>query len=303
MIKKFAFKYLPLSPFNDQSFGRAILTHGGAGSNPDFSDGPFTAAQAGMVLMNEGQSALDAVVQAVCILEDDPRFNAGTGSQRRADNRTVQMDASCMGSDGRFGAVACVEGVRNPIKIAQSVLMHSDHILMMGEGARQFARLQNIPTHPLLSSVENHNPTNSDRDASGLSDRAPSCDTVGAIAYDGNMFAAALSTGGLANAAIGRVGDVPLPGCGLFSGPIGAVACTGDGEFIALKMLAREVYGWLEQRMSPIDAAKKALKVFDNSVDIGLIILSNSQFAAHSRNGMAWSKIVSTKTTGRRSGQ
>ncbi len=292
MIKHIALKNQGLKLRKNLSFGRAILTHGGAGSNPDHADGPLSAAQAGMAIMAEGQSALDAVVHAVSLLEDDRRFNAGTGSQRRADQKTIQMDASCMFSDGQFGAVACVEDVKNPIHIAQGVLRLSDHILIAGDGARQFAQANNITIHALNNIIVSKNQTDSDQHDTDLSDRTPSCDTVGAVAFDGTMFAAALSSGGLANAAIGRVGDVPLPGCGLYCGPLGAIACTGDGEFIALKMLAREVYRWSEQRMNPQDAVKKALALFDNSVDVGLIMLTKDGFASGSRNGMAWSQLT-----------
>ncbi|MFT7222672.1 MAG: beta-aspartyl-peptidase (threonine type) [Cellvibrionaceae bacterium] len=303
MIKHPTLKSYRFKLCENLSFGRAILTHGGAGSNPDDADGPLSAAQAGMALMAEGQSALDAVVHAVSLLEDDPRFNAGTGSQRRADQQTIQMDASCMSSDGvssegRFGAVACVENVKNPIKIAKGVLLHSDHILIAGDGARLFAQAHNITTHALNETEGNNTVANNDQ-YSDLFDGTPSCDTVGAVAFDGIMFAAALSSGGLANAAIGRVGDVPLPGCGLYCGPLGTIACTGDGEFIALKMLAREIYGWLEQRINPQDAVKKALALFDDSVDIGLIVLTKNGFASRSRNGMAWSQLTSQISGGR----
>ena len=88
-------------------FQHAILTHGGAGSDPQDSDGPQSAAKVGMDSMGNGKSALNAVIQAVRYLEDDPRFNAGTGSQLRADGRAIQLDASCMMSNGKFGAVAC----------------------------------------------------------------------------------------------------------------------------------------------------------------------------------------------------
>ncbi len=287
MIKHLTLKKRRLKLCENLPFERAILTHGGASSNPDHADGSLSAAQAGMVLMIEGESALDAVVHAVSLLEDDPRFNAGTGSQRRADRQTIQMDASCMSSDGQFGAVACVENVKNPIKIAHGVLLHSDHIIVAGDGARIFAQAHNIATDSLNTTVANN-----DQYSADLSDKTPSCDTVGAIAFDGAMFATALSSGGLANADIGRVGDVPLPGCGLHCGPLGTIACTGDGEFIALKILAREAYGWLEQGMSPQDIVKKALKLFDNSVDIGLIVLTKNGFASSSRNGMAWSQLT-----------
>ena len=292
MIKSFSFKNIKLRACKNRPFEQAILTHGGAGSNPDDANGPLSAAQAGMSLMSEGKTALDAVVQAVRMLEDDPRFNAGTGSQRRIDNLTIQMDASCMSSDGRFGAVACVEGIKNPINIALGVLLHSDHILIAGDGVRLFAQAQNLAMQPLSHAAGTHTQCNNDPD--GI---APSCDTVGAVAFDGSLFATALSSGGLEKAAIGRVGDVPLPGCGLYCGPLGAIACTGDGEFIALKMLAREVYGWLENRISPEDAVQKAVMRFDKSVDIGLIILTKNGFASHSRNGMAWSQLTRTSAT------
>ncbi len=267
-------------------FQRAILTHGGAGSNLKDSDGPQSAAKIGMDLLRDGKSALNAVVHAVRYLEDDSRFNAGIGSQIRADGRTIQLDASCMISEGKFGAVACVEGIQNPVELAQGVLLHSPHILITGEGARIFAEEQNIPVKQLSNSGDKITPKNQ---------KIPSCDTVGTVAFDGTTYAAALSSGGLEKAALGRVGDVPLPGCGLFCGPLGAVACTGDGEPIALKILAREVYGLLERKISPSKAAQKAMTLFDYSVDIGLIILTKNRFASNSRNSMAWSHLTEVK--------
>lgn len=268
------------------SFQRVILTHGGAGVDRKHADGTLAAAKAGMELMVNGQSALDASVRAVRCLEDDPRFNAGTGSRLRADGRTVQMDASCMVSDGAFGAVTCVEGIRNPIDIAHAVLLHSPHILIAGEGATRFAREHNLAMRLLEDADERQ------KDADG---QTPACDTVGAVAFDGESFAAALSSGGLSGSAIGRVGDVPLPGCGLYCGSAGTVACTGDGEFIALKILAKEVYGWLEHQMPPDDAVQKALTLFDDGVDIGLIVSTRSDFAAGARNGMPWSYLTDAR--------
>jgi len=262
------------------------LTHGGAGADPKHADGTLAAANAGMELMINGHSALDAAVHAVRYLEDDPRFNAGTGSRLRADGRTVQMDASCMASDGTFGAVTAVEGIRNPIDIAHAVLLNSPPILIAGEGATRFARERNIAVRLLENTDE------FEMDADG---QTPACDTVGALTFDGESFAVALSSGGLSGSAIGRVGDVPLPGCGLYCGPAGAVACTGDGEFIALKILAREVYGWLEQQMPPGDAVQKALTLLEDDVDIGLIVSTRSECAADSRNGMPWSCLTTDR--------
>jgi beta-aspartyl-peptidase (threonine type) len=264
------------------TFKRIILTHGGAGADPQHTDGTLAAANGGMKLMEQGQSALHAAVHAVRCLEDDPRFNAGTGSRLRADGITMQMDASCMTSDGAFGAVSCVEGVCNPIDIAQAVLLHSPHILIAGDGATQFARAQNLSLRLLADN---------DVDAED-SPQTPACDTVGAIVFDGESFASALSSGGLTGSAIGRVGDVPLPGCGLHCGPAGAVACTGDGEFIALRILAREVYGWLEQKQPPEQAVKRALTLFAEGVDVGLIVTTSSAYAAACSDGMPWSYVT-----------
>ncbi|CAK8720065.1 L-asparaginase [Candidatus Electrothrix laxa] len=264
-------------------FKRAIVTHGGAGSNPQDSDGPRSAAKVGMRFMENGESALNAVVHAVRYLEDDPRFNAGIGSQLRSDGRTVQLDASCMTSNGQFGAVACVEGIQNPVDVAHGVLLYSPHILIAGEGARIFVEEHKLPVKycKCLSG--------SDEGKADENNGTPSCDTVGAVAFDGTTFAAALSSGGLEKSAIGRVGDVPLPGCGLFCGSAGAVACTGDGEHIALKLLAKKVYEMLEKNMHPDEAAQNVMTLFDDSVDVGIIILTKNGCASSTRNGMAWS--------------
>ena len=269
-----------------ESFRYAIITHGGAGSPPKDSDGPQLAALKGLELLKNGSSSLDASVMAVKILEDDPRFNAGTGSNVRQDGHRVQLDASCMTSEGKFGAVACVEQIQNPIELAKRVLLYSPHIIIGGDGAQKFAKEQNISIlEPMDSLVTNSSKSH-----------LPDCDTVGALAFDGNSFAAALSSGGLRNSLVGRIGDVPLPGCGLFCGPLGAVACTGDGEFIALKVLAKEVYTWLEQNITPKMATRKAIALFADTVDvdIGLIILTKDDFDSHSRNGMAWSQMTET---------
>ncbi len=268
---------------------RAVITHGGAGSESKDSDGPESAAKIGMDFMKNGASALDAVVHAVRCLEDDPRFNAGIGSQLRSDGCTIQLDASCMTSNGQFGAVACVEGIQNPVDIAHGVLLYSPHILIAGQGARIFAEEQKIPLKG-LKCVSGSGEGKIDKN-----DKTPSCDTVGAVAFDGTTFAAALSSGGLKKSAIGRVGDVPLPGCGLFSGPAGAVACTGDGEDIALKLLAKKVYDMLEGKMRPDEAAQKVMMLFDDAVDVGIIILTKNGCASSARNGMAWAHLTEMK--------
>jgi beta-aspartyl-peptidase (threonine type) len=117
----------------------AILTHGGAATPMALSDGCATAAQAAKAILDAGGDALAAALAATAVLEDDPRYNAGTGSNLRLDGRLIEMDASVMTSDGRFGAVACIQRVKNPILVAARV-RETPHLLLAGDGATAFAR-------------------------------------------------------------------------------------------------------------------------------------------------------------------
>lgn len=117
----------------------AILTHGGAASPNTYSDGCQAAALAAEMVLNAGGDAFAAALAATVVLEDDPRFNAGTGSNLRLDGRIIEMDASIMTSDGRFGAVTGIQRVKNPILVAAKVC-DLPHLLIAGEGATAFAR-------------------------------------------------------------------------------------------------------------------------------------------------------------------
>ena len=121
-----------------------VLTHGGAGSDPAYADGTAIAGQIGMMGLQTGEPIIDAACAAVTSLEDDSRFNAGIGSHRRSDG-SVQMDASCMDSSGRFGAVAALEGFRNPIQVA-SIVSQSEYRVLAGKGAAEFATNQDCKT-------------------------------------------------------------------------------------------------------------------------------------------------------------
>jgi len=253
-----------------------IATHGGAGSRGEDADGAESAAAAGLRAMRSGLPVLEAVCRAVTVLEDDSRFNAGVGSQRRSDG-SAQMDAACMDSRNRFGAVAVVEGFRNPIRIAQALTQTSCRVLA-GAGAARFAGERNFPVFD-------------PRDMRHRPARTTSSDTVGCVAFDGTTFAAALSTGGTKNSLPGRVGDVPLIGCGLYAGPSGAVAATGNGEAISMKLTAFQAYRLLEQGANPGHALKTVLQWFDDKTDIGLILVNRSGLAGGSNRDMAWFAI------------
>jgi beta-aspartyl-peptidase (threonine type) len=126
--------------------GYAILTHGGAASPSTYKDGPEAAAKAAQAILQAGGDALAAALAATVVLEDDPRFNAGTGSNLRLDGRIIEMDASVMTSDGRFGGVACVQRVKNPILVAAKV-RETPHLLIAGDGATAFARRLGFPDY------------------------------------------------------------------------------------------------------------------------------------------------------------
>ncbi len=250
-----------------------ILAHGGAGSKNEYSDGAEAACEKGLLAIGEGGSALDAVCRAVVALEDDSRFNAGIGSRRR-DDGSIQMDAACMNGDNRFGAVAVVEGFRNPVLIARALMDEPYHTLA-GDGAAQFARDRG------LEALDESIVPGDDNDKSS--------DTVGAVAFDGKTFAAALSTGGTGNSWRGRVGDVPFLGCGLYAGPHGAVAATGHGESIVLNLTAFRAYQMLESGKPSQEIVETVIGWFEEDQDIGILVLGRKDHAAGSNRTMAHS--------------
>ncbi len=253
-----------------------LFTLGGAGSQSSFSGGTDAAAQRGMERLSAGVSALDAACEATRVLESDGRFNAGSGSAPRADG-SVQMDAACMDSEQKFGAVAVVEGFQHPISIARA-LVDSETKLLAGRGASEFARSLDLE------------PYRSKRDPATVDGAS---DTVGCVAFDGKVFAAALSTGGTGGSPAGRVGDVPLIGSGLYAGPYGAVAVTGHGESIAMNLTAFRVYQLMEKGLGPQEIYSQAINWFDRKIDVGLILLTRKGYAGGSNRSMAWSVLKS----------
>jgi isoaspartyl peptidase/L-asparaginase-like protein (Ntn-hydrolase superfamily) len=124
----------------------AAIAHAGVGSPSEQSDGCRAAVDAALKAIERGADPVDAVVEGIEVLEDDVRFNAGTGSAVRLDGESVQMDASVMRSDGRFGAVAGIENVKNPVAVARRV-MDTPHLLLQGDGATRFARTLGMPVY------------------------------------------------------------------------------------------------------------------------------------------------------------
>jgi beta-aspartyl-peptidase (threonine type) len=231
----------------------SIALHGGAGNLARYA-GTGRLEEAENVLgplvdhiytmLQQGASAVDAVTEAVVRMEDTGLFHAGRGS---APNQRgyVELDASIMtGHNLEAGAVALVQRVKNPIKLARHVMEHTSMVLLGGAEADALAELQNFemvdasyfqPCDMIGGAIVGHPPS-------------PSTGTVGAVARDtlGNV-AAATSTGGTLRKTAGRIGDAPLIGSGTYAkNNVGAVSCTGIGEYFIRNAAAYAVISRME---------------------------------------------------------
>jgi beta-aspartyl-peptidase (threonine type) len=228
----------------------ALIVHGGAWDIPDAAipackSGCERALSAGWRILEAGGSALDAIEAAVVILEDDPVFDAGYGSHLNLDGR-VECDAIVMdGSTLRAGAVATLQHVRNPVRLARKVLENCLHMMLVAEGAERFAQEQGIKlcaNEELVTDAEREawSKCKMDKHASAFH-RGHEQGTVGAVAMDGHgQLFAATSTGGTCCKLPGRVGDSPLIGCGCYADlEAGGVSCTGYGEAIMKVVMAK----------------------------------------------------------------
>jgi beta-aspartyl-peptidase (threonine type) len=239
------------------NFSPVIIVHGGAGPIKDDSlparlDGCKAAALAGWQILQNGGSAIDAAEAAVVVLEDNPLFNAGTGSTLNSLGG-VEMDAAIMeGPSLRAGCVAVVSGIKNPINLARRVMEDGRHVMLAGEGASRFAREIGFPEHSPESLVVESQQTRWQSKHG----------TVGCVAIDSTgKLTAATSTGGVFNKLPGRVGDSPLLGCGTYADDSGAVSCTGHGEAIMRVVLAKSALEFLRLSADPRSAAKQAVEL------------------------------------------
>jgi len=181
------------------------------------------ALDAAYAILERGGSSLDAVTTAVRMLEDDPQFNAGRGAVLNQDG-DAELDAALMDGRGpRAGAVASVRHVKNPIDLARLVMERSPHVLLVGNGAEEFALEQGVVLVPksyfrtrARSAELAEEQKAAEEQARGQSPNPKG--TVGAVALDraGNL-AAATSTGGITNKHAGRVGDSPIIGAGTYA--------------------------------------------------------------------------------------
>lgn len=267
----------------------AIIVHGGAKTiapqqEEAHRSGCLLALAAGQAVLQAGGGAVDAVEMAIRALEDDPTFNAGYGAVLN-DQGEVECDAAIMdGTDLSVGGVAAVSTLRHPISVAASMLSERP-VLLVGHGAECFARAHDgefcAPGDLVVERPGD-----------------PGCDTVGCVALDvyGHL-AAGTSTGGLTGCHQGRIGDSPLPGCGLYADDaIGAVSLSGDGESLIRTTLAARLIHSLEA-VPPRPAIDRALaRLTEVGGEAGLIVIgadgrigwghNSPQFAvAHARSG------------------
>lgn len=298
-----------LPEVKSQAGGNYVLVvHGGAGTilkskmtaekEAAYKAGLTQALQAGYDMIRSGRSSLDAVQAAINVLEDNPLFNAGKGAVFTHDGRN-EMDASIMnGKNGTAGAVAGVTTVRNPINAARAVMEKSEHVMLAGAGAEQFAKeaglvmvdpsyfyteerwrglQQAIKQDSVKTRLDHDQKTDGKNTKLGTSNVDYKFGTVGCVALDrdGNL-AAGTSTGGMTNKRYGRVGDSPIIGAGTYaSNSTVGVSCTGWGEFYIRSVAAYDVSAMMEYKGTPVKEAAKAVieKIAKMGGNGGLIAL------------------------------
>ncbi|MBJ9514175.1 beta-aspartyl-peptidase [Citrobacter portucalensis] len=308
--------------------GKAVIAiHGGAGAitrsqlsqeqELRYIQALSDIVETGQRMLEDGSNALDVVTEAVRLLEECPLFNAGIGAVYTRDE-THELDACVMdGNTLNAGAVAGVSHLRNPILAARLVMEHSPHVMMIGEGAENFAIAQGMErvSADIFSTPERYaqllaartvGETVLDHSASPL-DENNKMGTVGAVALDmfGNL-AAATSTGGMTNKLPGRVGDSPLVGAGCYANNASvAVSCTGTGEVFIRALAAYDIaalmdYGGLSLSEACERVVMEKLPALGGSG--GLIAIDHEGNVALPFNseGMyrAWGYAGDTPTTG-----
>jgi len=250
-----------------------LVIHGGAGVvaadvTPEREKavraGLQRALDAGYTQLKAGKPALDAVTAAISVLEDDPLFNAGKGAVFNHDGKN-ELDAAIMdGATLAAGSVANVHRVKNPILLARAVMEKSAHVMLVGDGAEEFARSAGIElVDPKYFYTEERwqqlqSALKQAREKAANPAQAPHHGTVGAVALDmQGHLAAGTSTGGMTDKRYGRVGDSPIIGAGTYANAKCAVSATGWGEFYIRANAAHDICARVEYKNEPVAQAAK----------------------------------------------
>jgi beta-aspartyl-peptidase (threonine type) len=274
----------------NRSSSYSLMVHGGAGALDNVRDEKTAVRylesirsilEHGRQVMESGGSALEAVEACASLLEDDPVFNAGCGSVLN-ENGKVEMDAAIM--DGRnleAGAVAAVQNIANPVQLARLVMTESEHVMLIAEGAMRFAEhcgMELAPDHYFFTpdrieqykQARLHHKIMLDHDSSDEDSDDQKYGTVGAIARDpqGNL-AAATSTGGIVNKRLGRVGDSPIIGAGVYAdNETCAVSATGYGEEFMRSVISKTIADFIYmQGMDAADATRAGIAYLTRKVN------------------------------------
>jgi len=265
----------------------SLMIHGGAGALDNVRDERIAVRylesirvilEHGRAILAQGASAVEAVESCAALLEDDPLFNAGCGSVLN-ENGKVEMDAGIMdGSDLSAGAVAAVSNIANPVQLARLVMDGSEHVLLISEGALGFAQhcgMRLTPDHYFftperikqLDQARLRRRVMLDHDADGDEQKYG---TIGAVARDRQgHLAAATSTGGIVNKRMGRVGDSPIIGAGVYADDATcAVSATGYGEEFMRTVFAKTIADAIEFRdLDAQDAVAYGIAYLKRKVD------------------------------------
>lgn len=271
----------------------SLILHGGAGSPaPELHEarqrGLRRAFDVAWSILAQNGSAIDAAVQAVAILENEPVFNAGIGSCLNQDG-IVEMDASVMeGATFRAGAVGAVRTVQNPILLAKAIMEEGRHVFLVSEGAERFACEKGFAPVSVETLITERQQQRW-RDARMQGETG----TVGAVALDkAGRLAAATSTGGVFAKHPGRVGDSAIIGAGTYADDtLGAASATGVGEAIIRTTLTRTAVEFLRGGVDPTQAARRVLEIFQKRTasEAGIILIDALGRVGYAYNASALS--------------
>ena len=298
----------------------AIAVHGGAGTwQPERSqpglEGIKKAAERGFEILKNDGSALDSVMEAVMVLEDEGAFNAGYGSSLNIEGE-IEMEASIMdGKTLQAGAVGLLKDIKNPVRLARIVMEKTDHVFVVGEGAEKLAKIFNLERRNPLTELrlkyyeeQKSALLNGKFELPKLAELIKAhpeifeLETVGAVAIDKNgNVAAATSTGGFPLKLPGRIGDSPLIGCGTYAdNQAGACSATGVGEIAIRLALAKTVCNFMESGKTAQEAAEMAINLVNKRLSstynsMGLIAIDTygRVGAAHNSPNLCWAYMTS----------
>ncbi len=280
-----------------QNGNYALVIHGGAGTidknNMDaatekaYQDALNQALDAGEKILQSGGKSIDAVEAAIVVMENSPLFNAGKGAVFTFDGRN-ELDASIMsGVNQTAGAAGSVTTVKNPIKLARAIMEQSEHVMMIGKGAEEFAQRCNLEivdpsyfyTERRWQSLKKVQQENKDSTALSEDEKGNKKNgTVGCVALDmyGNIVAGT-STGGMTNKRFQRLGDAPIIGAGTYAdNATCGVSCTGHGEYFIRYTVARDVAALMEYKGWSLEKAANYIvndKLVKKGGEGGLIAL------------------------------